>query len=614
MKKKFSLWLFAGVSSLMLCSCGPAKTEMGALNVIPMPREVVAHATESPFVISGSTRVVCPAGNEKMQQNAAFLSAYVKEMTGVVLQVTNDAVARDAIVLKVDDSIAEKEGYTMTVNDKQIVIAGGSEAGVFYGIQTLHKAMPVIETAGVAAAIPAGVIKDAPRFAYRGFMLDVCRHFFPVSYIKQVIDMCALHNINYFHWHLTEDQGWRLEIKKYPKLTEIGSKRPRSLIKWEPRTYDNQPVSGFYTQEEAKEIVKYAADRYITVVPEVDMPGHMMAALASYPELGCTGGPYEIPCGWGVFEDVLCGGSPKALQFAKDVMNEILDIFPSPYIHIGGDECPKSRWEKCKTCQAKIKELGLKSTKEHSKENQLQTYFMGEIGKLIQERGRKMLGWDEMLHGGLAPGATVMSWTSIRGGIKAAQLGHDAIITPIQYLYFSNPHYNKIWGTKSVERVYNFEPMPKELTPEQQKHIIGVQACLWTEWTADSSKVEWQIFPRLSAAAELQWSAPEKKNFDGFLKRLVPMMKIYEQKGYEYRKDIYEAAIEVKIDKEAKKGEVSMHTLDGAEVRYTLDGTEPSAESAVYEKPFSVDKELTIKAMVVRSTGNSKVAVKEVKF
>ena len=608
------MWLCAGVSSFLLCSCGPGKTELGDLNVIPMPQEVACNAAADPFVITNRTKVVYPAGNEKMQRNAEFLATYVEEMTGTELQVTSDETSSNAIVLNVEDNVAEKEGYTLRIDKNLITIAGGSEAGVFYGIQTLHKAMPVIDVEGVSAAIPAGVVKDAPRFGYRGFMLDVCRHFFPVSYIKQVIDMCALHNINYFHWHLTEDQGWRLEIKKYPKLTEIGSNRPRSLINWNPREYDDQPVSGFYTQEEAKEIVKYAAERYITVVPEVDLPGHMMAALASYPELGCTGGPYEIPCGWGVFEDVLCGGSDKALDFAKEVVTEIMDIFPSPYIHIGGDECPKTRWEKCKVCQAKIRELGLKSTKAHSKENQLQTYFMGEIGKLIAERGRKMLGWDEMLHGGLAPGATVMSWTSIRGGIEAAKLGHDAIITPIQYLYFSNPRFNKIWGTKSVERVYNFEPMPKELTAEQQKHIIGVQACLWTEWTADSSKVEWQIFPRMSAAAELQWSAPEKKNFDGFLKRLVPMMEIYDLMGYEYRRDIYEAAIEVKIDKDAKKGEVSMHTLDNAEVRYTLDGTEPTAQSALYEKPFSIDKDMTIKAMVVRSEGNSKVSEKEIKF
>ena len=298
----------------------------------------------------------------------------------------------------------------------------GARGEALSGYATVLKtALPILKDGKVAAALPAGTVTDFPRFRYRGFMIDVGRHFFPVSYLKQMIDLMALHNINYFHWHLTEDQGWRIEIKKYPKLTEIGSKRDSTIIDWETKKFDGKPHSGFYTQDEAREIVRYAADRFITVVPEIDLPGHTTAALASYPELGCTGGPYKVLCSFGVFPDVLCAGNDQTLQFTKDVLDEIMDIFPSEYIHIGGDECPKSRWEKCPKCQAKIKELGIKTLPKHSKENQLQTYFMSELEKEINAHGRRMLGWDEVLEGGLTPNSTIMSWRGIQGGIEAAR-------------------------------------------------------------------------------------------------------------------------------------------------------------------------------------------------
>ena len=474
--------------------------------------------------------------------------------------------------------------------------------------------MPVTKDRESASAIPAGIVNDYPRFDYRGFMVDVGRHYFPVSYLKQIIDMLALHNINYFHWHLTEDQGWRIEIKKYPKLTEIGSTRPRTLMDWSTREYDETPHSGFYTQEEAKEIVKYAADRFITVIPEVDLPGHMMAALASYPELGCTGGPYEIPCEWGVFPDVLCGGNTKALEFAKDVLNEIMDIFPSPYIHIGGDECPKVRWKECPKCQAKIRELGLKDTPKHNKENRLQTYFMAEVGKVISERGRKMLGWDEMLEGGLAPGATVMSWTSPRGGIETVRLHHNAIMTPIQYLYFSNPTYNRIKGTKSLERVYTFEPVSDELTEEEKQYIIGAQGCIWTEWTRDSLKMEWQILPRMAALSEIQWTEPAHKDFDGFLNRLPALLAIYKDRGYDFRQDIYDVTIQVVPEEQEGKAKVFFLTFDNAEVHYTLDGSEPNAQSSLYTDTLHLDKDAVIQAIAVRPQGNSSISKEEIHF
>ena len=600
--------------ALTLSACTPTKREVGNLNVIPQPQEVVQNFQENPFVIHSGTKIVYPAGNEKLERTAEFLASYIKEATGLTVQCTTENEESDAIILSVDTAIKQKEGYRLEVTSNNIRLAGGSEAGVFYGIQTLHKSMPVTKDRESASAIPAGIVNDYPRFDYRGFMVDVGRHYFPVSYLKQIIDMLALHNINYFHWHLTEDQGWRIEIKKYPKLTEIGSPRPRTLMDWSTREYDETPHSGFYTQEEAKEIVKYAADRFITVIPEVDLPGHMMAALASYPELGCTGGPYEIPCEWGVFPDVLCGGNTKALEFAKDVLNEIMDIFPSPYIHIGGDECPKVRWKECPKCQAKIRELGLKDTPKHNKENRLQTYFMAEVGKVISERGRKMLGWDEMLEGGLAPGATVMSWTSHRGGIETARLHHNAIMTPIQYLYFSNPTYNRIKGTKSLERVYTFEPVSDELTEEEKQYIIGAQGCIWTEWTRDSLKMEWQILPRMAALSEIQWTEPAHKDFDGFLNRLPALLAIYKDRGYDFRQDIYDVTIQVVPEEQEGKAKVFFLTFDNTEVHYTLDGSEPNAQSPLYTDTLHLDKDAVIQAIAVRPQGNSSISKEEIHF
>ena len=372
----------------------------------------------------------------------------------------------------------------LTTTSEGIQINGQTENGVFYGCQTLRKSIPA-EAQGADILLPAGSIKDEPRFTYRGMHLDVCRHFFPLEFIKEYIDLLALHNMNTFHWHLTDDQGWRIEIKKYPKLTEIGSKRKCTIKDWETKELDSIPVSGYYTQEEAKEIVRYAAERYITVIPEIDMPGHMLAALASYPELGCTGGPYEVATTFGVFRNVLCGGNEKTLQFAKDVINEIMDIFPSPYILIGGDECPKYHRKTCAKCQKKIRELGLKTSKEHTKENQLQAWFMGEVEKEIHKRGREMMAWNEILAGNPAKSTIVMAWTTPEARLKSIESGYRTIACPISNLYFSNPKYNKLKGLSSIERVYSFEPVPEEATSEKKKNLFGAQACIWIEWSQD---------------------------------------------------------------------------------------------------------------------------------
>lgn len=542
MNKKLLSRLAPGLFAVVLfTACRPAATVKGNLDVIPQPQEIVLARDTTPFIIDRSTTVVYPATNEKMHRTADFLATFIKEMTGTEVRVSDKEKSSNAIILAVDSTMGHPEGYKLQITPEKVLLTGGSEAGVFYGIQTIHKALPILKDGKVAAALPAGTVTDFPRFRYRGFMIDVGRHFFPVSYLKQMIDLMALHNINYFHWHLTEDQGWRIEIKKYPKLTEIGSKRDSTIIDWETKKFDGKPHSGFYTQDEAREIVRYAADRFITVVPEIDLPGHTTAALASYPELGCTGGPYKVLCSFGVFPDVLCAGNDQTLQFTKDVLYEIMDIFPSEYIHIGGDECPKSRWEKCPKCQAKIKELGIKALPKHSKENQLQTYFMSELEKEINAHGRRMLGWDEVLEGGLTPNSTIMSWRGIQGGIEAARQHHDVIMTPIQWLYFSNPRINKMTGFEWMNRVYNFEPVPAELTDAEKKFVIGTQGCIWTEWTADSTKMEWQILPRMAALSEIQWTLPEHKNFERFMERLPEMLKIYSSLDYGYREDVFAA-------------------------------------------------------------------------
>lgn len=542
MNKKLLSRLAPGLFAVVLfTACRPAATVKGNLDVIPQPQEIVLARDTTPFIIDRSTTIVYPATNEKMHRTADFLATFIKEMTGTEVRVSDKEKSSNAIILAVDSTMGHPEGYKLQITPEKVLLTGGSEAGVFYGIQTIHKALPILKDSKVAAALPAGTVTDFPRFRYRGFMIDVGRHFFPVSYLKQMIDLMALHNINYFHWHLTEDQGWRIEIKKYPKLTEIGSKRDSTIIDWETKKFDGKPHSGFYTQDEAREIVRYAADRFITVVPEIDLPGHTTAALASYPELGCTGGPYKVLCSFGVFPDVLCAGNDQTLQFTKDVLDEIMDIFPSEYIHIGGDECPKSRWEKCPKCQAKIKELGIKALPKHSKENQLQTYFMSELEKEINAHGRRMLGWDEVLEGGLTPNSTIMSWRGIQGGIEAARQHHDVIMTPIQRLYFSNPRINKMTGFEWMNRVYNFEPVPAELTDAEKKFVIGTQGCIWTEWTADSTKMEWQILPRMAALSEIQWTLPEHKNFERFMERLPEMLKIYSSLDYGYREDVFAA-------------------------------------------------------------------------
>ena len=621
MLTKLNHVLLAGVVALACSSC---QTEKKAdYQVIPLPQEVVL-TQEKPFLLNKNVSITYPEGNLLLKRNAEFLSGYIRQATGYtppVKGLKDGETAKHAINLGLDADIANKEGYVLTTTSEGIQINGQTENGVFYGCQTLRKSIPA-EAQGVDILLPAGSIKDEPRFTYRGMHLDVCRHFFPLEFIKEYIDLLALHNMNTFHWHLTDDQGWRIEIKKYPKLTEVGSKRNCTVVgKARSGKYDNIPYGGFYTQEQAKEIVKYAQERYITVIPEVDLPGHMLAALAAYPDMGCTGGPYKVSPDWGIFEDVLCIGNEQSMQFLEDVMAEITEIFPSKLVHIGGDEAPRTRWAKCPKCQARIKAEGLKTDKQHTAEDRLQSYCMTRIEKFLNSKGRQIIGWDEILEGDVAPNATVMSWRGTSGGIKAAQMGHDVIMTPNLYCYFdylqtadSKDEPLGIGGYVPVEKVYSLDPTAA-LTEEQAKHILGAQANLWTEYIATTEHAEYMILPRMAALAEVQWTQPEKKDYADFTQRLPRLIKFYQRDSMNYAKHIFDIQAEYTTTQEDGSGSgaivATLRTIDNAPIYYTLDGTEPTTASEQYNGTGIVIRQSAdLRAVAIRPEGKSKVTEK----
>ncbi len=502
-------------------------------NVVPFPKSIELQKGKA-FVLNEGTPIVYVGTDTKMKQNADFLAEDINQLTHLKLNVTTSKQKNvAAIVLAIDPKINGEEAYSLTVSNKGIKIAGKTAAGVFYGIQTLRKSLPVLDNAE-AITLPATVISDAPRFGYRGMMLDCGRHFWPVPFVKKFIDILALHNMNVFHWHLNEDQGWRIEIKKYPKLTEIGSKRSCTVLGHNSDIDDGTPYEGFYTQDEAREIVRYAAERNITVIPEIDMPGHTVAALASYPELGCTGGPYSVGYGWGIYKDVLCLGNEKVYTFLQDIIDELIDIFPAKYIHIGGDESPTVRWENCPKCQALAKANNVDA-------KHLQGVFTNRMEKYINSKGRSIIGWDEIAQGNINKSATIMSWRGVEPGSKATEAGHDVIMSPTTYCYFDyyqSENKDKepmcIGGYLPVSKVYEFDAAPKSLSETAKKHILGVQANLWTEYVSTTNMVEYMILPRMAALSEVQWTPVARKNFDEFVKRETHMTNIYDRCGYRY--------------------------------------------------------------------------------
>lgn len=612
-----------GVLCILFSTCFYACSEKRTLNsdyeIIPKPLDVNCKGDAS-FLLKDGVAVIYPENNRKMQDNAEFLVDYVERQTGVKLTSHAGMPVDGAICLTLDLSDDNAEAYKLIVNDKRVCISGASEAGVFYGIQTLRKSLPVAQDINVN--LSAVEIYDKPRFAYRGAMLDVARHFYTVDEVKTFIDMLALHNINRFHWHLTDDQGWRIEIKKYPKLMSVASERKETVVgRWYSGIYDGKPYGGYYTQDELRDVIDYAAKRHITIIPEVDLPGHMQAALTAYPELGCTGGPYEVRTIWGVSQDVLCVGNDFTLQFVKDVLSEVADIFPSEYIHIGGDECPKVRWEKCPKCQERIKSLGLKSDAKHTKEQRLQSYMIQEAAKYLKEKGKRIIGWTEILEGGLVPDATLMSWIGESGGIEAAHQHHDVIMTPNTYLYFDYYQSKKvedeplaIGGYLPIEKTYNYEPMPKELTEEEQQYIKGVQANLWTEYIPVFSQVQYMVLPRLGAAAEVQWTAPSKKDYKDFLRRVPHLVAVYDCYGWNYATHVYDVNVDMKADTVNHVLNVQLSTMADDPIYYTLDGQDPTEKSLKYTKPFTIDQSVVLKTMAVHPDRTSKISVDTIRF
>lgn len=599
-------------------ACSDGKKTQGDYAIIPLPQEVAMQGS-TPFLLKPSTPITYQEGDSEMEQTARFLASYIKEATGYEPKVITGN-AEKSIHLSIASDIRNPEGYRLLVSENGIEIAGATNAGIFYGAQTLRKSIPATAE-GMDIELPAVSINDYPRYAYRGMHLDVSRHFFPVDSIKRFIDMLALHNMNRFHWHLTDDQGWRIEIKKYPELTTIGAQRKETVIGRNSGKYDGKPYGEgmFYTQDDIRDVIAYAQERFITIVPEIDLPGHQLAAITTYPELGCTGGPYEVWTQWGVSDDVICAGNEKAMTFLEDVLAEVIDLFPSEYIHVGGDECPKVRWKSCPKCQARIKAEGIKGDSKHTAEEYLQSYVISRMEKFVESKGRHIIGWDEILEGGLAPNATVMSWRGVGGGIEAAKQQHNVIMTPNSYLYFD--YYQSgdteleplaIGGYLPLERVYQFEPTAG-IPQEYQKYVTGVQANLWTEYIPTFSQVEYMVLPRMDALAEVQWTnAP--KDFKAFLPRLVRMTELYDRLGYNYAKHIFDIRGTFSTDNNTGEVVVTLETEGNANIHYTLDGSQPTAESPKYDAPLHIKQNAEIKAVAIRPTGNSRIFSDKINF
>ena len=576
------------------------------LNLIPKPQNIEYHSGS--FVMNSKTVIQA----DKNSFEAKYLQQIIKEQLGLNLEITTSSKSKSKIVFLtkiIEEKKSFKEWYNLSISKNEVVVKATEAHGIFYGIQTLIQLLPLEKSLEIK--IPCLSITDEPKFQWRGMHLDVCRHFFPIDFIKKYIDYLAMYKMNTFHWHLTDDQGWRIEIKKYPKLTEVGAWRNGSMVgHYTDQTFDDIRYGGFYTQEEIKEIVAYAKERHITIVPEIEMPGHALAALTSYPEFSCTGGPFEVGKTWGVLEDVFCP-KDETFTFLENVLSEVIALFPSEYIHIGGDESPKVRWKSCPHCQKRIKEEHLKD------EHELQSYFIQRIEKFVNSKGRKIIGWDEILEGGLAPNAAVMSWRGTEGGIAAAKQKHFVVMSPGSHCYFD--HYQgepknepiAFGGYTNVEKVYSFNPIPKELSEEESKYILGAQANVWTEYINTPEHVEYMVFPRIAALAEVLWGTSNPNEYKVFETRLIQHFERYEKKGINYSKAIFEVTSKVQPAENGVAFELKSVNPSG--IKYTTNGSEPNANSISYEKPILVTKNQTIKAAYFEN-GKAKSATIEQPF
>ena len=528
--------------------------------IIPLPKSVQTDSTQV-FTLSDGMGIAYDSNDAEQTRIAGFLAKWVKEATGLGLTLApadSKAAIRLAIgapatkkgrKAKAEAPLTEqqKEAYTINVSAKGITLQARQGVGLFRAAQTLRKSLPAQAADGQPVELPYTTIQDEPRFVYRGVLLDCARHFFSMDVLKQYLDMMALHGCNQFHWHLTEDQGWRFEVKAIPELATKGSIRQQTVVGRNTGVYDGIPYGGYYSQQDCRDLVRYAAERYINVIPEIDLPGHMQGALHVLPHLGCTGGPYPVRTYWGVSDEVLCPGNPQTMDFLRTVLGELCDVFPSKYIHIGGDECPKKRWKACPKCQAKIKELGLKDDGKHSPENQLQTWVNQQVEQFLAERGRDIIGWDEILEGGLSGNSIVMSWRGTKGGIEAAKQHHRVIMSPNVFGYIDHPQYkdeaDKIPTAGryivSCSKIYSFEPLiPEELQEDEQQYVLGPQTNLWTEHVAFPQHLFYMLLPRLGAMSEVQWCRPDQKDFQDFRNRLPRLTQLYDRIGIKYCRQI----------------------------------------------------------------------------
>jgi hexosaminidase len=595
-------------------------------SIIPQPDTLMAKTGS--FTINAETRVILQTNDAQTAAIAKLFTSQVALTTGIKLftEVSLPKVPRidpktkkvipvapltNAIVFVRPTIVLPDENYELSVDPNLVIVTASAAKGYFYALQSLFQLLPpeIYSTTRVnnlQLKMPCVSIIDKPRYQHRGLMIDVGRHFMPISFIKKTIDLLAMHKMNVLHWHLTDDQGWRIEITKYPRLTQVGSVRSETvegkMSYNQPLRFDGKPHSGFYTQDEIRDVVQYAQEKFITVVPEIEMPGHALAALAAYPELGCTNGPYGVAKIWGVIEDVYCP-TEKTFKFIEDVLTEVMEIFPSKYIHIGGDECPKTSWKQSKFCQDLMKAQGLKD------EHELQSYFIKRIDKFLTSKGRKLMGWDEILEGGLSPNATVMSWRGIQGGIDAARQKHDVVMTPSPFVYIdyyqSHPATEPlaIGGFLTLEKVYSYEPTPTELKPEEAKYILGSQVNLWTEYVATPEYAEYMTFPRACALSEVTWTPSINKNFSDFGRRLETHFKRLDVLKVNYAKSIYDVKETSTPNKNNQTVDVKLEPfVRDAQVRYTLDYSKPTPNSPVFTGTQTFNKLTTIRAVVFRSS------------
>ena len=595
------------LAALLLVSCA-SRQEKPKVSIIPEPSKVE---------VSGGyldiNDVACFVSDDVDVMSRDAIDSFLEAVSDTCAYT---ALRKNAVLSFVLNPKLEPEAYRIDISRRRATVEASSFNGFLYAIETMKQLLPAEIYTGETAdwKLPCVRIEDSPRFAYRGMHLDVARHFYGVDQVKKYLDMMAVHKMNTFHWHLTDDQGWRVEIKKYPKLVEVGSMRKETAIGkgWYDVKYDGIPHGGYYTQEEIREIVRYAASLGITIIPEIDVPAHMLAAVAAYPELSCTGEQYDVWGRWGVSPNIMCAGKEEAFKFLEDVFLEIIDLFPGKYIHIGGDECPKTRWAECPACQARIRELGYEN--DENALTYLQGYVTNRVEAFLAEHGRSIIGWDEILDGKISQSATIMSWRGSDGGIAAAKAGHDAIMTPNSYCYFDYYQSRKIQdepfaigGFVSVEKVYSFEPYTPDMTPEQREHILGVQANLWTEYIKTPEHLEYMLLPRMSALSEVQWCTEENRDYHHFLDKMSHMLEIYHAMDFNYAKHIFEVMPVIGVESEKGCPRVELTTQGDAPMYYTLDGTTPTTSSAPYAGPVCVADGEVFKAIVDREEMETKV-------